>query len=228
LLDEIGDMPLEQQAVLLRAIQEKAVVRVGGDTAIKVDVRIIAATNKNLLDLVDQGRFRADLYYRLNVIKITIPPLRERRGDIKHLFNYFLTEMSTRMDRRISDIEPAVIECLENYHWPGNIRELQNVVERVLLVSQGSILTVDCLSREIVSSSTGSRENQDWSGEQGTVSPERPLDRKERKMLAHEQEKKQIIQTLDECAGNVTMASARMGISRNAMYKKMKRYNIVN
>ena len=91
LLDEIGDMPLEQQGALLRAIQDKAVMRVGGDTPIKVDVRIIAATNQNLLALVDQGRFRADLYYRLNVIKINIPPLRERRGDIRLFFNHFLS-----------------------------------------------------------------------------------------------------------------------------------------
>lgn len=230
LLDEIGDMPLEQQAVLLRAIQEKAVVRVGGDTPINVDVRIIAATNQNLLSLVDQGRFRADLYYRLNVIKITVPPLRERRGDIKHLFSHFLSEMSVRLGRRISSIDPAVIRCLENYDWPGNVRELQNVVERVLLVSQGGLLTVDSLPKEIINDNAIGqfRGKQSWPAEDGAVSSQRPSDRKERKMLAYEQEKKQIIRTLDECAGNVSMASAKLGISRNTMYKKMKKYNIVN
>ncbi len=229
LLDEIGDMPLEQQSVLLRAIQEKAVMRVGGDTPIKVDVRIIAATNKNLLTLVDQGRFRADLYYRLNVIKISVPPLRERRGDIKHLFNHFLSEMSARLGRRVSSIDPEVIRCLENYDWPGNVRELQNVVERVLLVLQGSVLTVDCLPREIVYSNLGkSPERESRPVEDTEVSTEMTLDRQARKMMAQEQEKKEIIRTLDECAGNVSMASARLGISRNTMYKKMRKYDIVN
>jgi PAS domain S-box-containing protein len=231
LLDEIGDMPLEQQAVLLRAIQEKAVVRVGGDTPIQVDVRIIAATNQDLLSLVDQGRFRADLYYRLNVIKISIPPLRERRGDIKHLFNYFLSEMSARMGRSITSVDPLAMKYLENYDWPGNVRELQNVLERMLLVSQGSILTVDSLPREIITDhrAVGGSGGAWTSPAPGASEPaERPLDRKERKKLANEQEKKQIIDTLDECAGNVSMASAKLGISRNTMYKKMKKYNIVN
>lgn len=231
LLDEIGDMPLEQQGALLRAIQEKAVMRVGGDTPIKVDVRIIAATNQNLLALVDQGRFRADLYYRLNVIKINIPPLRERRGDIRLFFNHFLTEMSQRLGRRISGVESEVYKYLEEYDWPGNVRELQNVLERMILVSPNGVLTVDSLPREIIEKSRSgapARARSGWTADDQTVFPEQPLDRKTRKMLAGEQEKKQIIRVLNECAGNVSKASAMLGISRNTMYKKMKKYNIVN
>lgn len=231
LLDEIGDMPLEQQGALLRAIQDKAVMRVGGDTPIKVDVRIIAATNQNLLALVDQGRFRADLYYRLNVIKINIPPLRERRGDIRLFVNHFLMEMSQRLGRRITGVESEVYRCLEEYDWPGNVRELQNVLERMILVSPNGVLTIDSIPREIIDKSELGIQvpgTSGWTAANQTVFPEQPLDRKARKMLADEQEKKQIIRALDECAGNVSKASARLGISRNTMYKKMKKYNIVN
>ncbi len=231
LLDEIGDMPLEQQGALLRAIQDKAVMRVGGDTPIKVDVRIIAATNQNLLALVDQGRFRADLYYRLNVIKINIPPLRERRGDIRLFVNHFLMEMSQRLGRRITGVESEVYKYLEEYDWPGNVRELQNVLERMILVSPNGVLTIDSIPREIIDKSELGIQvpgTSGWTAANQTVFPEQPLDRKARKMLADEQEKKQIIRALDECAGNVSKASARLGISRNTMYKKMKKYNIVN
>ncbi|MEQ8200743.1 MAG: sigma 54-interacting transcriptional regulator, partial [Syntrophomonadaceae bacterium] len=150
LLDEIGDMPLEQQAMLLRAIQEKAILRVGGDSLINVDVRIIAATNQDLLELVGQGRFRADLYYRLNVVQISIPALKDRRPDIKLLFEYFVKEMSARINKRISVIDDEVIDVVQAYDWPGNIRELQNVVERTLLLAEDSHITFDCLPREIV------------------------------------------------------------------------------
>ena len=132
-----------QQATLLRAIQEKAILRVGSNTLIKVDVRIIAATNQDLLALVEQGRFRADLYYRLNVINIFIPPLRERRKDIKLLFHHFLNEMAPKLDKNVKQIDPSLIKCLEHYDWPGNVRELQNVVERILLLAENGHLSVD-------------------------------------------------------------------------------------
>jgi transcriptional regulator of acetoin/glycerol metabolism len=139
--------------------------------------------------------------------------------------------MSARMGRSITSVDPLAMKYLENYDWPGNVRELQNVLERMLLVSQGSILTVDSLPREIITDhrAVGGSGGAWTSPAPGASEPaERPLDRKERKKLANEQEKKQIIDTLDECAGNVSMASAKLGISRNTMYKKMKKYNIVN
>ncbi|WP_052729590.1 sigma-54-dependent Fis family transcriptional regulator [Syntrophomonas zehnderi] len=227
LLDEIGDMPLEQQAILLRAIQEKAITRIGGDTVIDVDVRIIAATNQDLLELVEQGRFRADLYYRLNVVQINIPPLRERTGDIGLLFDYFIKTMSPKFNRKIKDIQPAVIKCLEAYDWPGNIRELQNVVERILLVCEGNQVTIEHLPREIVNAAIGHRDT--WQFNPGFGSPSQPLtDRNSRKLAALEQEREMIIRALDANAGNVTKTAAALGISRNTLYRKMKNYTIKN
>lgn len=228
LLDEIGDMPLEQQAILLRAIQEKAIMRVGGDTLINVDVRIIAATNQDLLGLVEQGRFRADLYYRLNVVQISIPPLRERIGDIALLFDYFLKTMSPKFNRQIKDVQPAVIKCLEAYDWPGNIRELQNVVERILLVCEGSQINIEHLPREIVNAAIGHRTDV-WEFNPNSLAAGQPLaNRNSRKLAALEQEREMIIRALDANAGNISRTAASLGISRNTLYRKMKNYTIVN
>ncbi|MGE5370642.1 MAG: sigma 54-interacting transcriptional regulator [Solirubrobacterales bacterium] len=233
LLDEIGDMPLEQQAVLLRAIQEKVTVRVGGDTPIPVDVRLIAATNKDLLGLVDQGRFRADLYYRLNVVRIAIPPLRERRHDIKLLFSHFLSLMSPKLGRYITEVDPAVISCLEKYNWPGNIRELQNVVERILLVSEDGRITLDNLPREIILAALGTTRNLPEYGPHPAASASAPApgaltNRNTRKLHALEQEKERIVAALDANAGNVSKAAMLLGISRNTLYRKMKDFDIQN
>jgi transcriptional regulator with PAS, ATPase and Fis domain len=183
MLDEIGDMPLEQQAILLRAIQEKAIMRVGGDTLIHVDVRIIAATNQNLLKLVEQGRFRADLYYRLNVVQISIPPLRERSEDIELLFKYFIETMSPKFNRHITEIQPAVIKCLQTYEWPGNIRELQNVVERILLVSEDGLISIEHLPREIVNAAIGHKTDS-WENKSNFLPSGSPAltDRRTRKL----------------------------------------------
>ncbi|MDD3365481.1 MAG: sigma 54-interacting transcriptional regulator [Syntrophomonas sp.] len=228
LLDEIGDMPLEQQAILLRAIQEKAILRVGGDSLINVDVRIIAATNKDLLGLVEEGRFRADLYYRLNVVQIIIPPLRERREDIKLLFKHFVNEMSSKFGRYNTDIDPAVIKCLEHYDWPGNIRELQNVVERILLVAEDGRITIENLPREIVNDAIGHSRDRWEGGPNPAIGVPGLSNRSTRKLYALEQEKESIIRTLDLNAGNISKASVDLGISRNTLYRKMKNYNISN
>lgn len=227
LLDEIGDMPLEQQAILLRALQEKAVLRVGGDSPIKVDVRIIAATNKNLPELVEQGRFRTDLYYRLNVVQISLPALRERPGDIKLLFKYFVEEMAPKCGRRITEADETVFKYLEAYHWPGNIRELQNVVERVLLVTEDARLTPDHLPREILNADINHAPGRNWSDPTG-MAAEFSGDRRTRKLLALEQEKHRIIKALEMHAGNVSKASVELGISRSTMYRRMKECQIVN
>ncbi len=227
LLDEIGDMPLEQQATLLRAIQEKAILRVGSNTLIKVDVRIIAATNQDLLALVEQGRFRADLYYRLNVINIFIAPLRERRKDIELLFQHFLKQMAPKFNRDITRIDPSVIKCLENYDWPGNVRELQNVVERILLVTEDDQVTIEHLPREIASAAVGYSAKI---GENSTEINNSPMlsNRNARKLYALEQEKQRIIRALNMHGGNVTRASIELDMSRNTLYRKMKTLNIHN
>ncbi len=229
-LDEIGSMPLEQQALLLRAIQEKSILRVGGTDLIKVDVRIIAATNQDLLELVGEGRFRADLYYRLNVIKIIIPPLRERRGDIKLLFNHFVEDMSPRFERRVTEVDPEVAEYLRDYDWPGNVRELQNVVERILLLAEDGHITVDCLPREITRPA-GYAQLRSTRGNKPPAEGSAPVavsNRNHRKILAQQQEKEDIVHTLNRCGGNVSKAAAELGISRYTLYRRMKSYDISN
>ena len=149
-LDEIGEMPLGKQVSLLRAVQEKEIIRIGDDKIIPVDVRIICATNKDLKAEVAKGNFRQDLYYRLNVISIKLPALRERPEDIPLQFNYFLEEMSSKMDMPVPRVQPEVMDYLISYDWPGNVRELQNVVERMINISNGGIITVDHLPAEVV------------------------------------------------------------------------------
>jgi formate hydrogenlyase transcriptional activator len=139
-LDEIGELPIELQVKLLRVLQERELERIGGRTSIKVNVRIIAATNRDLEKEMAQGRFRADLYYRLNVFPIVVPPLRERRSDIPALAAYFLQRYAARENKRITKIPASYEAALMNYNWPGNIRELENIIERSVLMSEGKEL----------------------------------------------------------------------------------------
>jgi formate hydrogenlyase transcriptional activator len=136
-LDEVGDLPLKLQAKLLRVLQEGEFERLGSGKTIKVDVRVIAATNRNLADAMQRGRFRPDLYYRLNVYPIGLPPLREREEDVALLAEVFLREASRRLGRSFDPISEEVLEALKNYEWPGNVRELQNVIERAAVISTG-------------------------------------------------------------------------------------------
>jgi formate hydrogenlyase transcriptional activator len=140
-LDEIGDLPLELQPKLLRALQEREFERLGSSQTIHADVRFVAATNQNLWEMVNQKRFRADLYYRLNVFPIALPPLRERPEDIPLLALHFVEEFARRMNRDIDGIPQPVMDLLRRHDWPGNVRELQNYIERAIVMSQGSILT---------------------------------------------------------------------------------------
>ena len=139
-LDEIGDMPFEMQVKLLRAVQEKEIERVGSKSTLKTDVRIIAATNRNLEMEVIKGRFRSDLYYRLNVFPIEMPALRERKEDIPVLVNYFLGQHSGNRGNKMVSVSPGVLKSLMDYDWPGNIRELEHIIERAMLMSSGSVL----------------------------------------------------------------------------------------
>jgi len=142
-LDEIGEMPIELQPKLLRVLQEQEFERIGGTTTLKVDVRVVAATNRDLAEQVRDGRFREDLYYRLNVFPITVAPLRERREDISPLVHAFVTEFAATMDRRIDTIPARIMKALEGHSWPGNVRELRNVIERAVILSTGPVLEVE-------------------------------------------------------------------------------------
>jgi formate hydrogenlyase transcriptional activator len=141
-LDEVGDIPLELQPKLLRVLQEQEFERLGGTRTIHVDVRLVAATNRDLSALVEEGRFRSDLYYRFNVFPLRMPPLRERREDIPLLVRYFVQKYSRRMNKRMESVSTESLEALGRYHWPGNIRELENLVERAVIVSSGPVLRI--------------------------------------------------------------------------------------
>ena len=152
-MDEVGDLPLELQPKILRALQEKEFERVGGTRTIPVNVRLVAATNRDLAKMVSAGQFRSDLYYRLRVFPVTIPPLRERRDDIPVLVRYFLSIHSKRMGRRIETIPAETMKTLVNWHWPGNVRELENFIERSVILSPGPVLRAPLAELEAVEES---------------------------------------------------------------------------
>jgi transcriptional regulator of acetoin/glycerol metabolism len=208
-LDEIGEMPLEMQINLLRVLEEEAVVPVGGKSAMPINVRIIAATNRSLFDEVSKGNFREDLYYRLNVISIALPPLRAREGDIDLLANYFVKKISRKMGRNIDAIDPDVIRTFEGYHWPGNIRELANAVEYAVNISRDETLNKKNLPRYL-------RE----------IRPEKPRSAADPIMPLSALEKAAIKKALLFYDGNMTKAAKALGIGRNTLYDKIRKYKI--
>lgn len=219
-LDEIGDMPFSLQAKLLRVIQEGEYERIGDTQTHKVDVRMIAATNKDLLQLVREGQFREDLYYRMNVIQLTIPPLRERRDDIPELAAHFLKKLRTKQDKDIVGITPTAMEKLQNYHWPGNVRQLENALERAFLYSktgwiEGDHILLDVQTPISPTSSSGT-------SDAGNMTPP-SADRQSR---IEEVDKKMIIDALQQADGNRTKAAKTLGISRSTLYQKLKKYDI--
>lgn len=204
-LDEIGDLPLSTQAKLLRVIQEKTFERVGGIETLDTDVRIIAATNKNLEEEVKKGRFREDLYYRLNVIPITLPPLRQRRKDIPLLIEFFLGRSKNKLFKNIRFSKEAVDVLLE-YDYPGNVRELENIVERCIVLSNSDIISRDDIP-SFISGKTGKM--------QLLLSD-----------VAAGAERAHIIKVLKETNGSKTMAAGILGISRKTLWEKMNSYRI--
>jgi transcriptional regulator with PAS, ATPase and Fis domain len=157
-LDEIGTLGLALQAKLLRVLEDRAVTRIGGKTPKRIDFRLITATNDHLEELVHAGRFREDLYYRINVIPIALPPLRERAGDIPLLINHFLRLYSDTNHMPVKQVEPEVVEILEEYAWPGNIRELENLVQRLVLMVDGSVIRAQHLPQQILVTTATSQE----------------------------------------------------------------------
>jgi PAS domain S-box-containing protein len=225
-LDEIGDMPLEQQVALLRVLQERSLVRIGDDKVIPVDVRIICATNKNLAEEVEKGHFRQDLYYRLNVVSIKIPPLRERREDISILFNHMLNEIGQELNNKIKFVDPEVMCLFKEYDWPGNVRELQNVVERIVNINDGDAVKLEHLPNSI-KNYNGNKivELTQWLP---STEIEGLNERKKRKQYQEEKERQRIIDLLDEYGGNISQVAKEMSISRSTVYRRMQQYNINN
>ena len=203
-LDEIGEIPLELQVKLLRVLQTQRFERLGGRQTIEVDMRIIAATNKDLLEEVRAGRFREDLYYRLEVIPIHLPPLQSRGNDVALLARHFLTLFAARLSKQIQDISPQAMRLILRYSWPGNVRELENVMEQALIMARGDRLLPGDLPDKLLGPS--------------------PKTRPEKDIWSHERDL--LVQTLEECGWNKKLAAEKLGIGRSTLYSKLKRYNL--
>ncbi len=202
-LDEIGNISEKMQMDLLRVIETKKFTRLGGDKTIDVDFRVISATNKDLEKAIKDENFREDLYYRLNVFSIVLPPLRERKGDIPLIAKYFLTKYAQSMNKHITDFSPQALEMFTAYDWPGNIREVRNVVERAMVVAKGTQIQVDDLSFPFLTPSIPSE------GES-----------------LEEVEKRQIEKVLNQTKGNIAQAADILKISRLTIYNKIEKYHL--
>ncbi len=212
-IDEVGEMSLNAQVKLLRVIQEHEFERVGGTRTIRSDVRIVAATNKNLEEAVRAGNFREDLYYRLNVVNIHVPPLRERREDIEPLTRHFLQKFAGEMGKKIDDLSPRALSCLLAYEWPGNVRELQNAMERAVVLARSEVITPRELPQGM--------QDQD---EICLTVPERGGSLTE---ILEDLERQLIVQTLRREKGSQTRAADVLGIKRTTLRYKMEKYGLL-
>ncbi len=208
-LDEIGELDLSMQVKLLRVLQEKELERVGGNQPIMIDVRVVAATNRDLFKMVERGDFREDLYYRLNVIPIQLPPLRERKEDIPLLIQYFLDNFSNETGRGKMTIEKDVEEKLINHQWKGNIRELENMIERMVILCDNNIITINNLPKEITSTEIKDSYKLPENG-----------------ISIEELEKNLILQALERTDYNQTKAAQLLNISRHTLIYRMEKYQI--
>jgi DNA-binding NtrC family response regulator len=214
-LDEIAELPLELQAKLLRVLEEKVVYRVGGTKGIPVDVRIVAATHRDLQEKVREQKFREDLYFRLKVVELKIPPLRERKSDIPFLFNHFLNEFCKEHKKEISSVSKELLDFCENYKWQGNVRELKNLVERMVIFSSKETLSLEDLPPEM------RKEIPSLGLENSNGSKNLPY--LDLSLL----EKEAILKALEETAGNKTQAAKLLGIGLRTLHRKLSEYNIV-
>ncbi|MDZ5472590.1 sigma 54-interacting transcriptional regulator [Bacillus sp. 31A1R] len=207
-LDEIGDMPMNMQVKLLRALQEGEIESVGSTNPTMVDVRIIAATNRPLEKMMEEKRFREDLFYRINVVPFMIPALRERMEDLPVLLNYFIKKITKKSGKRIHSIQESVIELFNEYSWPGNIRELENVVEAAIHLTNEEVISLDSLPDYIKDSSVY------------------PLGKKKLKEILDETEKRVLRQSLIKFNDDKLQAAKALGISKSTMYEKLKKYQL--
>ncbi len=211
-LDEIGDMPLQLQVKILRVLQEKKITRLGGTEALPINARIVAATNKDLESLVQEGLFREDLFYRLNVIRIEVPPLRERKEDIPLLAAYIIKKLSLEMKSSVTGFTPEAMEALKNYSFHGNVRELENILERAMIFTDAE--TIDIKGLELRKGAVRDREGSE---EREACSEARSL---------KDLERDAIVTALHRWEGNRTKASEELGISRRTLISKIKEYDI--
>jgi transcriptional regulator with PAS, ATPase and Fis domain len=234
-LDEINSTTPKLQVKLLRVLQEREFERVGDTQTVRVDTRVVAASNRDLMSEVEAERFREDLYYRLNVVPIHLPPLRERPEDIAELVGHFLTVYNEENDRYVVHIEPKALEALQQYHWPGNVRELQNFVERAVVMASGDELSCDLLPEAVLrgpKSRPASRlrvadlETLTYElVQQGLVSAGPQEDNLHAKVV-NRVERELIAQVMTSCESVQTKAATKLGINRNTLHKKLKEYGL--
>ena len=238
-LDEINSTTLQLQVKLLRVLQERQLERVGDTQTIEVDTRILAASNRDLIELVREGLFREDVYWRLNVVPVVIPPLRERRDDIPELVTFFLNHYNEINDRYVVHIQRDVVHALQNYHWPGNVRELQNYVERAVVMATGDEFTMELLppavtdtsaiAEAVTSGSTAIKADLDTLAnlvvQEGLASSAEEEENLHGKVVDRV-EKELIEQVLKACDGVQTRAAAKLGINRNTLHKKIRDYGL--
>ncbi|SRR6056297_142652 len=233
-LDEINSTSLTLQVKLLRVLQEGEFQRVGDTTTIRSDSRVIAASNRDLMEEVRNEKFREDLYWRLNVVPIDIPPLRRRREDIPSLVTFFLDYYNELNDRYVVHIEPAALEAMTDYHWPGNVRELQNYIERAVVMAEGDELALQLLP-EVVTGSQPVETDQVVTGDVASLTAavvqhglrKVPPDATDvHSQIVDRVEREVIWQVLQECDGVQTRAATRLGINRNTLHKKIKDYGL--
>jgi transcriptional regulator with PAS, ATPase and Fis domain len=217
-LDEIGDLPMQLQVKLLRVLQERELYRVGGVSTVPIDVRIVAATHKNLEEMIETGNFREDLYYRLNVIQINLPPLRERQDDIPRLVKYFSNRLATKHEIPFTHVETDALECLSAHNWRGNIRELKNVLEQSMVLMETEVLTIDDLPKEIskryyslASNEATNLINFSETGELATM----------------EEYEKEIIQHAMSRYGSFNKAGKHLGLTHKTVASKARKYQFI-
>lgn len=220
-LDEIGEMPMDMQVKLLRVIQDRKLTRVGGNSVFDLDVRIIAATNKNLLDLCKKGIFREDLYYRINVLHVNLPSLRERKEDIHELIRHFIKKVSNYLNKTVNDISPGAMKKILSYSWPGNIRELENAIERAVNLCSGSVITEnEIFNNEWSINNAATRQAEEFSAASFETLSERDIEPLE------VMERRAIERALSISGGNITITANMLQVTRNTIYNKMKKYNL--
>lgn len=218
-LDEVGELPLELQVKLLRALQERQFYRVGGTEPITVNTRIIAATNRQLEQMIAEGKFREDLFYRLNVFSLEIPPLRERKEDIPGLVQLFLQEYSVAHEQPVPRISTEVMQAMLDYAWPGNIRELRNIMERLCILQEGGVISYEHLPLSIRTHTPVARQTSTFLNEQSVM--ESPY-----AIYDEAQDRKRILAALDRTYGNKKAAAQLLGMSRGTLYNKLRKYGI--
>jgi formate hydrogenlyase transcriptional activator len=217
-LDEIGEIPLELQTKLLRVLQEREFERLGSSRTLRTDARLIAATNRDLEAMVSEQKFRSDLFFRLNVFPVHVPPLRERQGDIPLLVRHFTQQFSRRMKKVMETIPSAAMDAMSRYHWPGNIRELQNVIERAVIVSSGPVLSVDVSDLKFPKAGPSAEKPASAKSANGALYN-----------VLEETERQQILQTLKQCnwvVAGPNGAAARLGMNRSTLQVRIHKLGI--